>query len=49
MIDIVLFIDFQAGFQPIAFNVAVNSYGVSQTGGFNTHVGRSTLAFLRRC
>ncbi|MDI5951098.1 MBG domain-containing protein [Flavobacterium yafengii] len=32
---VVLFIDFNPGFQPIAFNVAVNSYGVSQTGGFN--------------
>ncbi|MFV5699114.1 hypothetical protein ACM55H_12175, partial [Flavobacterium sp. ZT3R17] len=32
---VVLFIDFNPGFEPIAFNVAVNSYGVSQTGGFN--------------
>ncbi|MES2864940.1 MAG: DUF11 domain-containing protein, partial [Bacteroidota bacterium] len=32
---VVLFIDFNPGFQPIAFNVAVNSYGVSQSGGFN--------------
>ena len=27
-------IDFEAGFQPIAFIVAVNSYGVTPTGGF---------------
>ncbi|MBL7885986.1 MAG: hypothetical protein JNJ52_04505, partial [Flavobacterium sp.] len=32
---VVLFIDFRPGFQPIAFNVAVNSYGVTPTGAFN--------------
>ncbi|MFV8360867.1 MBG domain-containing protein, partial [Flavobacterium sp. LS1P3] len=32
---VVLFIDFKPGFQPIAFNVAVNSYGVSQSGDYN--------------
>ncbi len=30
----VLKVDFQVGFKPIAFNVAVNSYGVANTGNF---------------
>lgn len=32
---VVLFIDFQPGFQPIAYNLAVNSYGVNPVGAFN--------------
>lgn len=31
---VVLLIDFSSGFQPIAYNLSVNSYGVSQVGTF---------------
>uniref|UniRef100_UPI003750C44C DUF7507 domain-containing protein n=1 Tax=Flavobacterium sp. TaxID=239 RepID=UPI003750C44C len=33
---VVLLIDFKPGFQPIAYNVSVNRYGVSETGSFET-------------
>ncbi|HLP63681.1 MAG TPA: hypothetical protein VK161_04170, partial [Flavobacterium sp.] len=33
--QVVLFINFRPGFQPIAYNLAVNSYGVTPTGPFN--------------
>ncbi|WP_298116272.1 DUF11 domain-containing protein, partial [Flavobacterium sp.] len=33
--QVVLFIDFRPGFQPIAYNLAVNSYGVNPVGAFN--------------
>ena len=32
--QVLIKVDFTAGFQPIAFDVAVNSYGVSNTGNF---------------
>ncbi|WP_395043054.1 DUF11 domain-containing protein, partial [Flavobacterium sp.] len=33
--QVVLFIDFRPGFMPIAYDLAVNSYGVTPTGPFN--------------
>jgi uncharacterized repeat protein (TIGR01451 family) len=33
---VVLFVDFRPGFQPIAWNLAVNSYGVNPVGAFIT-------------
>ena len=32
--QVLIKVDFEAGFQPIAFNVAVNAYGVSNTGSY---------------
>ncbi|WP_298394846.1 DUF11 domain-containing protein, partial [Flavobacterium sp.] len=34
--QVILFIDFRPGFQPIAYNLAVNSYGVSPSGAYTT-------------
>ncbi|MEC4005032.1 DUF11 domain-containing protein, partial [Flavobacterium sp. SUN052] len=33
--QVVLFVDFRPGFQPIAWNLAVNNYGVNPIGAFN--------------
>ncbi|MFY7739414.1 MAG: hypothetical protein ACOVQC_02755, partial [Flavobacterium sp.] len=34
--QVVLFVDFRPGFQPIAYNLAVNSYGVNPVGAYTT-------------